>query len=213
MVSEARQNTVKLGKLLTVAEQIQAFGMARKTGEIFITNVAPPARINLLDGEVVDAQFGLRSGMDAAIALINLPDPLTEFIVGEKPPRHTISGPYLEVLLEAARLKEPLRVATGNPFLRITIGNEIFTFPVRPGVTTIGRSTLNDIVLNDGTISQRHATIEYSRTGVLLRDAGSSNGTYVSGRPIREKWLNVQESVQFGAVLGSFIGGLKKATD
>jgi hypothetical protein len=225
MVSEARQNTVKLGKLLSVAEQIQAFGMARKTGEIFITNVAPPARINLVDGEVVDAQFGLRSGMDAAIALINLPDPLTEFIVGEKPPRHTISAPYLEVLLEAARVKdeetdpeidrptEPLRVAPGNPFLRITIGNEIFTFPVRPGVTTIGRSTLNDIVLNDGTISQRHATIEYSRTGVLLRDAGSSNGTYVSGRPIREKWLNVQESVQFGAVHGSFIGGLKKTAD
>ena len=223
MISEVRRDTIKLGKLLTVAEQIQAFGMARKTGEIYITNVAPPARINLVDGEIVDAQFGLHSGIAAAISLINLPDPQTEFIVGEKPPRRTISAPYLEVLLEAARLKdeetdpeierptEPLKVAPGNPFLRITVGHEIFTYPVRPGITTIGRSTLNDIVLNEGTISQRHATIEYSRTGVLLRDVGSSNGTYVSGQPIREKWLNVQESLQFGAVLCSFIGGLKKA--
>jgi hypothetical protein len=223
MISEVRRDTVKLGKLLTVAEQIQAFGMARKTGEIYITNVAPPARINLVDGEVVDAQFGLHSGMAAAVSLINLPDPQTEFIVGEKPPRRSINAPYMEVLLEAARLKdeavdpeierptELLKVAPGNPFLRVTVENEIITFPVRPGVTTIGRSTLNDIVLNDATISQRHATIEYSRTGVLLKDLGSTNGTYVSGQPVREKWLNVQDSVQFGAVHCSFIGGLKKA--
>jgi hypothetical protein len=223
MTTAVRRDTVKLGKILTVAEQIQAFGMARKTGEIYIVNVAPPARINLVEGEVVDAQFGLQSGIAAAIALINLPDPQTEFIVGEKPPRRTISAPFMEVLLEAARLKdevadpeierptELLKVAPGNPFLRATIGNEIFTFPVRPGVTSIGRSTVNDIVLNDGTISQRHATIEYSRTGVLLKDLGSTNGTYVSGQPVREKWLNVQDSVQFGAVHCSFIGGLKKA--
>ena len=129
----------------------------------------------------------------------------------------------MEVLLEAARMKdeapnpeierptEMLKITAGNPFLRATLGDEIFTFPVRPGVTTIGRSTLNDIVLNDGTISQRHASIEYSRTGVMLRDLGSSNGTYVSGYAIREKWLSVQESLQFGAVHCSFIGGLKKA--
>jgi hypothetical protein len=222
MISEVRRNTVKLGKLLTVAEQIQAFGMARKTGEIYITNVAPPARINIVEGEVVDAQFGLHSGLPAAISLINLPDLQTEFVVGEKPPRRTITVPFMEVLLEAARRKdeesdpeierptEPLKGPVGNPFLRVTVGNEVLTFPIRPGVTTIGRSTVNDIVLNDGTISQRHAAIEYSRTGVLLRDVGSFNGTYVSGMPIREKWLNIQENLQFGALMCSFVGGLKK---
>ena len=109
MISDLRTNTVKLGNLLTIAEQIQAFGMARKTGEIYITNVAPPARINLVEGEIVDAQFGLRSGIEAAIALINLPDPQTEFIVGEKPPRRTITVPYMEVLLEAARVNDEER--------------------------------------------------------------------------------------------------------
>jgi hypothetical protein len=214
---------VKLGKILTIAEQIQAFGMARKTGEIFISNVAPPARINLVDGEIVDAQFGLRSGAEAAIALINLPDAQTEFAVGEHPQRRTIEVPFMEILLEAARLKdetpdsginrptEPLTIAPANPYLRVTVGAEIITYPVRPGVATIGRSTLNDIVLNDATISQRHATIEYSRTGVLLKDLSSTNGTYVGGSPIREKWLGVQDSVQFGAVVCSFVGGLRKA--
>ena len=222
MTSEVHRDTVKLGKILTIAEQIQAFGMARKTGEIFVTNVAPPARINMVDGEVVDAQFGLRSGIDAAVALINLADPQTEFIVGEKAQRQTIKQSYMEVLCEAARVRDeqssdpdnsvtqPIRLAPTNPYLRITLGTEIKTFPIRPGLAYVGRSTANDIVINDPTISQRHASIEYSRSGVFLTDLGSTNGTYVAGQPIKERWLGVQDSLQFGGVHCLFIGGLKK---
>ena len=154
MISDARRDTVKLGKILTVAEQIQAFGMARKTGEIFISNVAPPARINLVEGEIVDAQFGLHSGIEAAISLINMPDAQTEFAVGEKPERRTIEVPFMEVLLEAARRKdetpdpmidrptEPLKFAPTNPYLRVTVGAEIITLP-HPTRPRHGRA-LND---------------------------------------------------------------------
>ena len=75
----------------------------------------------------------------------------------------------------------------------------------------MGRSTANDIVINDPTISQRHASIEYSRSGVFLTDLGSTNGTYVAGQPIKERWLGVQDSLQFGGVHCLFIGGLKKS--
>ncbi len=223
MLPDLRRDTVKLGNLLSIPEQIQAFGLGRKTGEIYITNVAPPARINLVDGEIVDAQFGLRSGLEAAIALINLTDPQTEFIVGEKAQRKTIELPYMQVLCEAARVRdetskdpanratEPIRLAPTNPYLRITLGTEIKTFPIRPGLAYVGRSTVNDIVINDPTISQRHASIEYSRSGVFLTDLGSTNGTYVAGQPIKERWLGVQDSIQFGGVHCLFIGGLKKS--
>src|SRR5271154_5275839 len=134
MAPDLRRDTVKLGNLLSIAEQIQTFGLGRKTGEIYITNVAPPARINLVDGEIVDAQFGLRSGLEAAIALINLTDPQTEFIVGEKAQRKTIELPFMQVLCEAARVRdetaqnhdlrstEPIRLVPSNPYLRITLG-------------------------------------------------------------------------------------------
>jgi len=224
MVPEVRRDTVKLGNLLSIAEQIQAFGLGGKTGEIYVTNVQPPARLNLVDGELVDAQFGMRSGMEAAIALINLPESQTEFIVGEKAKRKTIDMPYIQVLCEAARVKdegeapgaprstEPLKITPMNPYLRITMGDEIKTFPIRPGIAHVGRSTVNDIVINHPTISQKHATIEYSRNGVLLKDLGSTNGTYVAGQAVKERWLNVQDSVQFGAVHGLFISGVKKQT-
>jgi FHA domain/Domain of unknown function (DUF4388) len=222
MPPDLRRDTVKLGNLLSIAEQIQAFGLGRKTGEIYITNVPPPARINLIDGEIVDAQYGLVSGMDAVVALINLPDPQTEFLVGEKAQRQTIKQSYMEVLCEAARVRDeqdnnpdksvtqPIKLAPTNPYLRITLGTEIKTFPIRPGLAYVGRSTANDIVINDPTISQRHASIEYSRSGVFLIDLGSTNGTYVAGQPIKERWLGVQDSLQFGGVHCLFIGGLKK---
>lgn len=220
MLPDLRRDTVKLGNLLSIAEQIQAFGLGRKTGEIYITNVPPPARINMVDGEIVDAQFGLRSGLEAAIALINLRDPQTEFIVGQQSQRQTIQMPYVQILCEAARVKdenreserptEPIKLVPTNPYLRVTLGTEIKTFPVRPGLAYIGRSTLNDIVIPDATISQRHASIEYSRNGVFLKDLGSTNGTFVAGQQIKERWLSVQDSIQFGGVHSLFIGGIKK---
>ncbi len=220
MNSDLRRDTVRLGNLLSIAEQIQAFALSNKTGEIYITNVPAPARINLVDGEIVDAQFGLRSGLEAAIALINLRDPQTEFIVGERPKRQTITMPYVQVLCEAARIKDesgdestetqPIRLSPTNPYLRITLGTEIKTFPIRPGLAYIGRASTNDIVVPDATISQRHASIEYSRNGVFLKDLGSTNGTYVAGQQVKERWLSVQDSIQFGGVHCLFIGGVKK---
>jgi hypothetical protein len=222
MDSPIRRDTVKLGNLLSIAEQIQAFALGRKTGEIYITNVPAPARINLVDGEIVDAQFGLRSGLEAAIALINLRDPQTEFIVGEKPQRKTIEMPYVQILCEAARLRdesggeetalsaETLKTTPGNPLLKASVGGETKTYHIRPGLAYIGRSHLNDIVIGDPTISQRHASIEYSREGVFLKDLSSTNGTYVDGQQINERWLGPQEHLQFGGVQCVFVGGQKK---
>jgi hypothetical protein len=220
MAPDLRRDTVKIGNLLSIAEQIQAFGLAGKTGEIYVTNVPPPARINLIEGAVVDAQFGLRSGLEAAIALINLPDPQSEFIVGERASRRTIDLPYVQLLCEAARVKdesiakqetEPLPPSAAHPCLRLRLGSEIKSFPIRPGLASLGRATVNEIVINEPTISQRHATLEYSREGILLRDLGSTNGTYVAGQRIKEQWLHAQESLQFGSVHGLFISGMKKS--
>ena len=222
MPAELRRDTVKLGDLLSVAEQIQAFSLAGKTGEIYITNVPPPARINLIAGEVVDAQFGLRTGLDAVIALINLPEALTEFIVGEKAQRRTIHLPYIEILCEAARVKdeaaakappaETVQLSPSDPYLRVTLGSEIRAFAIHPGLTHIGRAISNDIVINHPTLSQQHATIEFSRSGFILRDLGSTNGTFVASRPVQECRLNVLDHLQFGSVSCLFVGGVTKGS-
>ena len=50
----------------------------------------------------------------------------------------------------------------------------------------IGRSTDNDIVLNEPTVSRKHAEIVAVESGHLLRDKGSANGTQVNGREVGE---------------------------
>lgn len=94
------------GNRISVMEQVQAFGYSRKTGEIYLTNVPSPARINLLDGDVVDAQYGNLQGVGAAIALMLLKDTETEFVLGELPSRRTIEISIKDLLLEVERTRK-----------------------------------------------------------------------------------------------------------
>lgn len=48
-------------------------------------------------------------------------------------------------------------------------------------VVTIGRDEGNDIVVDDLTVSRRHARVSQTPDGYLIEDLGSRNGTYVNG--------------------------------
>ena len=67
-------------------------------------------------------------------------------------------------------------------------------------IITIGRSSKNEIVLNDPLVSRRHAKlVQRSNDVCTLSDMGSRNGTYVNGRAIRkETILHVGDSVKLG---------------
>jgi sigma-B regulation protein RsbU (phosphoserine phosphatase) len=49
---------------------------------------------------------------------------------------------------------------------------------------SIGRAQSNDATIADPNCSSRHATIERTGAGFVIRDAGSKNGTFVNGRRI-----------------------------
>jgi pSer/pThr/pTyr-binding forkhead associated (FHA) protein len=57
-------------------------------------------------------------------------------------------------------------------------------------VLKIGRSSSNDIVVKDATVSSQHATLTISDTGeVRLKDLNSKNGTFVNGKRILQETL------------------------
>jgi pSer/pThr/pTyr-binding forkhead associated (FHA) protein len=58
----------------------------------------------------------------------------------------------------------------------------LFEIADRP--ITIGRSSQNDIVLNSGRVSKRHAVIRYDENGWRVADLGSTNGTTLNGRQL-----------------------------
>lgn len=59
------------------------------------------------------------------------------------------------------------------------------SFPLDTAPLTIGRSSENELALErDEYASSRHARIEPLRDGLWIVDLGSTNGTYVNGRPV-----------------------------
>ena len=62
---------------------------------------------------------------------------------------------------------------------------------------SIGRDASNNIVLNDKMVSRNHAQLIINEDGrVLIKDLGSTNGTFVNGNKIKESYLNPGDIVK-----------------
>jgi hypothetical protein len=92
-------------------------------------------------------------------------------------------------------------VATGVPRLvgaRGAYGGHIFE--ISGAEATIGREVGNTIHLGtDNTVSRRHARILRQGDGWVIRDEGSSNGTWVNGVRVTEQPLRPGDEIQVGA--------------
>ncbi|HCB14594.1 MAG TPA: Fis family transcriptional regulator, partial [Gammaproteobacteria bacterium] len=62
----------------------------------------------------------------------------------------------------------------------------------------IGTSPDNDVVLTDRAVSRRHAEILMTPNGLLLRDLGSTNGTFINGVQITEAYIPPDAECRFG---------------
>jgi pSer/pThr/pTyr-binding forkhead associated (FHA) protein len=62
----------------------------------------------------------------------------------------------------------------------------------------IGRSSSCQVVLGDDTVSRRHAELRFREGRWLLRDLGSSNGTFVNGRLVTEAEVRAGDVIHLG---------------
>jgi len=71
------------------------------------------------------------------------------------------------------------------------------------GTLTIGRGRDNNLLINDPSVSRKHAMIQQTPMGTILRDLGSGNGTFVGQRRIIEYKLSPGDIVTFRTALRS----------
>ena len=66
------------------------------------------------------------------------------------------------------------------------------------GKARIGRSEESEIVLVDPSVSRAHAVVEIRGGAPVVRDVGSTNGTFVNGRRVRSHQLRDGDELLFG---------------
>lgn len=72
-------------------------------------------------------------------------------------------------------------------------------FELKDEMTTVGRHEASDILLDDVSVSRRHAVFTRTASGrITLRDLNSLNGTYVNGERVEETVLHSADEVQIG---------------
>ncbi|MBE2179917.1 MAG: FHA domain-containing protein [Chthoniobacterales bacterium] len=73
---------------------------------------------------------------------------------------------------------------------------------------TVGRLGDNDIALDEGSVSSRHAQVVAQDGEVTLHDLGSTNGTFVNGEQVTgRRVLNDGDEIYFGSVRSVFLVG------
>lgn len=89
------------------------------------------------------------------------------------------------------------RQLPGRASLRAVAGQYFGKLIALKARTVIGRGNDCDLVLNEPDMARRHALIENTPQGLYLRDAGSSQGTFVNGVLVNETILVPGDQLAF----------------
>jgi predicted component of type VI protein secretion system len=73
-------------------------------------------------------------------------------------------------------------------------------FSLHSGVNRLGRAEDNDIVIAHGSVSGSHCEIIVNESAVMLRDDGSTNGSFVCGMKVAETPLQPGKPIRFGQI-------------
>src|SRR5215472_8131238 len=71
---------------------------------------------------------------------------------------------------------------------------------LKPGTNSIGRGLENDFKIADPSVSTSHCQIDVSEQGTVIRDLGSTNGTFINRAPVKEAALQPGQTLHLGGV-------------
>jgi ABC-type multidrug transport system ATPase subunit len=96
-----------------------------------------------------------------------------------------------------------------EPFLKIAADNLTFQpkeerlktkIAIEKSLITIGRSSENDLVLNNIKVSRKHARLEKTGNEWFIEDLKSSNGTFLNGKKIERAKLSAKDVITIGGI-------------
>ena len=80
-------------------------------------------------------------------------------------------------------------------------------FSLADGSVKLGRGSENTIVLDNDSVSRRHARVEVRNGGYFLVDMNSTNGTYVNDDLVHDHGLRRGDQIKIGDTILKFLSG------
>jgi pSer/pThr/pTyr-binding forkhead associated (FHA) protein len=110
--------------------------------------------------------------------------------------------PAISPLVERDRTRATTRMPQPVPgrYLAVPDGDEVALVPLREPTTRVGRSHAADVVLEDQSISRRHAVIVRRDNRTVLLDDRSLNGIHVNGERVSEAALAHGDVILLGRI-------------
>ncbi len=102
------------------------------------------------------------------------------------------------VVLVLLLTKGSTAIHTALYYVLVTSGNAQRAIPVRKTTVHVGRAQGNDIILPDPLVSNRHCDIMLEQQSWIVRDLGSTNGTFVDGKKISAARVSPDNSIRIG---------------
>ena len=124
-------------------------------------------------------------------AVLDMPDERT-VVIAQVDPMQDLPGPSDNASIRLGDIGE-------HAVLVIRSGDLTGSrFTLSRDITQIGRHQDSDILLDDITVSRRHAEIVRTSKSLIVRDLGSLNGTYVNQSRVDEFALQHGDELQVG---------------
>tara|TARA_B100000315_G_C14416745_1_gene513592 strand:- start:74 stop:811 length:738 start_codon:yes stop_codon:yes gene_type:complete len=110
---------------------------------------------------------------------------------------------------QSASVQEPTRIEAQKTIVESSVSPiklEMLTGSLKGmsysinSTKTIGRGSHNDIVLDEGTISDEHCEISIQDEHCIIKDLNSTNGTFVNGKKIEEIKLEPGAEIKMSSV-------------
>src|SRR4051795_10035217 len=106
---------------------------------------------------------------------------------------------------ERARAVGPFPKPVAGRHLAIEDGDEVLLVALDRDVLHVGRSPSADIVLDDATVSRRHAVIARQDGETLLLDDRSRHGVLVNGERVGRAVLRDGDLIHMGSVVMRYV--------
>lgn len=210
-----------------LCETLQYYASESATGALLATSASVPGevgRIYLHHGQLahVSMERSGESGWHLLMKILHWPELELAWAEGDRPPTMDQLYDVSDLLFRLASLEdegivdpEAVQAAIGGVeqkaqgldleqcMVELQIQNTEFAGQSvlldRPDVI-VGRLSNADFCLPHPTISSRHASFTVTARGVLVRDLGSTNGTFVNKEQVQERLLGSGDTVWLGSV-------------